>query len=440
MRTIRIRVLMGFAAGACLLVALAGAPALGAPAPTTRLVSVNSAGIKANRDSRFPAVNASGSIIAFSSDATNLVSADGNDRQDVFVRDRAAATTIRASVTPLGGEANDTSQRPSIDDAGKVVGFESLATNLVGGDTNDAQDVFVRILTQPPQTRRVSVSSNGVEANDDSANAAVSPDGRYVAFASLASNLVPGDTNGMLDVFVKDLSTNAIRRIVGNGGVQGNGPSGIPSISADGTWVAFESRASNLVPGDTNQQGDVFVQKTATGATARVSVNSAGAQGNRESRDPSISADGRHVAFASDATNLVGRDGNRSSDVFVHTLAAGTTERVSVNSAGVEGNGPSSEPSISTPPDQGIRVAFTSSADNLIASDTNLRDDVFRHDSLLAQTTRWSVTQNGSQASGGNSAAPAITRSGDHIAFSSLAQNLVPGDGFNSLDVFVRGP
>jgi len=438
------------AAAAVCLVALAGAPALAA-APTTTRVSVSTAGTQADDDSRFPAVDATGTVIAFDSHATNLVPGDGNGRLDVFVRDRGQATTVRVSVATGGGDANDISARPTIDASGTVVAFESPATNLIVGDTNNAQDVFVRDLAAGT-TRRVSRGLNGAQPNGASANAAVSADGRYVAFGSFASNLVAGDTNNAQDVFVRDLQTTVIRRVsVDAGGRQGNGASGQPSISARGTLVAFNSHATNLVPGDTNARQDVFVHDTTSGTTTRVSVTSTGREGNGHSFTPSIAGDGSHVAFASEATNLVPGDTNGSQDVFVHPLPAGATERVSVSSNGVEGNGPSGSPSMSSaspspPSGQRTYVAFVSTASNLVPSDTNLVGDIFRRERLVGGfgvttgTTRWSLAQDGSQSFGLGSGQPAITPSGQHIAFVSEALNLVPGDTNSDQDVFVRGP
>src|SRR5437867_824550 len=171
----------------------------------------------------------------------------------------------------------------------------------------------------PGTTERVSVDSAGTQGNSFSLDPSISADGRFVAFSSLATNLVPGDTNGAFDVFVHDRLTGTTERVsVDSAGTQGHGNSSEPSISADGRFVAFSSVATNRVPGDTNAAFDVFVHDRLTGTTERVSVASAGTQGNGSSLDPSISADGRFVAFSSVATNLVPGDTNGKEDVFVH--------------------------------------------------------------------------------------------------------------------------
>src|SRR4028119_572855 len=185
---------------------------------------------------------------------------------------------------------------------------------------------------------RVSFDSAGNQANNDSYNPSISADGRFVAFDSDASNIVPGDTNNNYDIFVRDRLTNTTTRVsLDSAGNQAKSDFYSPSISADGRFVAFRSYASNLVPGDTNDTDDIFVRDTLTNTTTRVSVNSAGNQGNSSSLDPSISGNGRFVAFISNATNLVPGDTNNKRDIFVRDTLANTTTRLSVDSAGNEG-------------------------------------------------------------------------------------------------------
>jgi len=258
-----------------------------------------------------------------------------------------------------------------------LVAFASDARNLVPGDTNGAEDVFVHDLTTG-QTVRVSVDSAGTQSNGASFFPVISADGRLVTFASSASNLVPGDTNGAKDIFVHDLTTGQTVRVsVNSAGTQSNGASFFPVISADGQSVAFESLATNLVPGDTNGVRDIFVHDLTTRQTVRVSADSAGIQGNGSSSSPSLSADGQLVAFASDATNLVPGDTNGVKDIFVRDLTTGQTARVSVDSAGIEGNGDSFFPSLAA---NERLVAFDSFATNLVPGDTNGAEDIFVHD------------------------------------------------------------
>src|SRR6266568_3840112 len=287
-----------------------------------------------------------------------------------------AGGTVRVAVDSAGAQGNSGSFVPSLSAKGRVVAFASGATNLVAGDTNAATDIFVHDLTTG-QTVRVAVDSAGVQGNDSSFVPSLSANGRVVAFASDATTLVTGDTNGNRDVFVHDLTTGQTVRVsVDSAGVQGNDTSSDPSLSANGRVVAFQSFATNLVAGDTNGAGDVFVHDRRTEQTVRVSVDSAGVQGNSSSFDPSLSANGRWVAFQSFATNLVAGDTNGDRDIFVHDLTTGETVRVSVNSAGIQGNSESFFASISA---KGRVVAFTSDASNLVAEDTNGDSDVFVH-------------------------------------------------------------
>lgn len=206
-------------------------------------------------------------------------------------------TTGIVSVDSAGIQGNGFSELPSISQNGRYVAFSSWATNLVPGDTNGEKDIFVHD-RDTGVTERVSVNSDAIQGNSDSDVPSISQDGRYVAFQSWANNLVPGDTNGAIDVFVHDRNTGETERVsVGSAGAQGNNHFGGASISQDGQFVAFSSRANNLVPGDTNNTRDVFVHDRDSGQTERVSVDSTGIQGNFISGDPSISQHGRYVAF-----------------------------------------------------------------------------------------------------------------------------------------------
>ncbi|MDI6844046.1 MAG: Ig-like domain-containing protein [Anaerosomatales bacterium] len=340
----------------------------------------------------------------------------------------------RISVSSSGDQGNGGSYDPSISADGRYAAFCSDASNLVAGDTNGKLDVFVRDLATGTTTR-VSVSSSGEEGNDYSNTPSISADGRYVTFYSFASNLVSDDTNSVHDVFVRDLASGETTRVsVSSSGVQGNSYSYDPSISADGRYVAFYSHARNLVPDDTNGADDIFVRDLATGTTTRVSVSSSGEEGNGDSYDPCISADGRYVAFYSSASNLVAGDTNGKQDIFVRDLATGTTTRVSVSSSGEEGNGDSYDPCISA---DGRYAAFHSYASNLVAGDTNGTVDIFVRDLATGTTTRANVSSSRQEANGLSYHA-SISADGRYVAFYSAASNLVPGDTNWFYDVFVR--
>jgi hypothetical protein len=296
---------------------LAHAPHLQSGGETTR-VSLASDGAQGNHASCAASISADGRFVAFSSSASNLAPGDTNDALDIFVHDRQTGATTRVSLASDGSEANGYSWRASISADGRLVAFDSKASNLAPDDTNGFLDVFVHD-RQTGATTRVSLASDGGEGNGDSAYASISADGRLVAFASWASNLTPNDTNDTWDVFVHDRQTGATTRVsLDSGSEAKNGHSWRASISADGRLVAFDSEASNLVPDDTNVTWDVFVHDRQTGATTRVSLASDGGEGNGDSAYASISADGRLVAFDSWASNLTPDDTNGDSDVFVH--------------------------------------------------------------------------------------------------------------------------
>jgi pimeloyl-ACP methyl ester carboxylesterase len=349
----------------------------------TARASLDSSGIQGNSHSGFPVISADGRYVVFVSRASNLVTGDTNGFWDIFTRDIQMNSTARVSVNSGGVQGNNDSSRlfqPSISADGRYVAFESNASNLVGEDTNGTSDIFVRD-TQTNTTTRVSVASSGEQANLSSVDPSISADGRYVAFYSTASNLVSGDTNGTSDIFVRDIVENSTTRIsVDSDGTQANGSSYDPSISADGRYVAYDSNASNLVSGDTNGLVDIFVRDTVANNTTRVSLDSSGIQGDANSYAPSISANGHHVVFYSSASNLVNEDTNGMNDVFVHDRQSGQTKRVSLASDGTQGDGNSD--SFSSISADGRYVTFGSNASNLVSGDSNGMSDVFVHENI----------------------------------------------------------
>jgi Tol biopolymer transport system component len=408
----------------------------GSPASngTTARVSVASDGTQSNGFSGYPSISAHGRYVAFTSHASNLVPGDTNNNADIFVHDRHTGFTTRVSIASNGTQGNGSSYSPSMSADGRYVAFSSAASNLVPNDTNGKTDVFIHD-REIGETTRVSQASNGVQGNGDSLHPSISADARYVAFQSLASNLVPGDTNGTWDIFVHDRHTGQTSRVsVASNGTQGNHWARLPSISADGRYVAFSSDASNLVPGDTNGERDIFVHDRQTGHTNRVSLASDGAQGNGGSSSQSISADGRYVAFSSTASNLIPGEPNDVTNVFLHDRQTAQTSRVSVAPDGTPANWESMGPSISA---DGRYVAFYSWADNLVPGDTNGEWDVFVHDKHTGHTNRVSLASDGAQGNGGSSF-PSISANGRYVAFSSTANNLVPNDTNGVWDVFVH--
>jgi WD40 repeat protein len=404
------------------------------PQETTR-VSVNSRGVQGNGHSYAYALSADGRYVVFDSHATNLVLHDYNHREDVFVHDRVTGVTDRVNVDSNGVEANDDSWGGPISADGRFVTFFSWASNLVPGDTNITGDVFLHD-RNTGTTELISVDPNGGPADGPSFFSSISADGRYVAFDSAASNLVAMDTNNAGDIFVRDRQLGLTELVsLDSAGSQGNGGSGFPSISADGASVAFYSEATNLVSGDLNNCLDVFVRNRSTGTTERVSVDSSGNEANNDSEFPSISADGQSVAFGSYATNLDPNDGNGLRDVFVHDRASGVTECVSLNTAGFSGNGQSPGGVVSS---DGRFVAFPSDASDLVPNDTNNLTDMFVRDRATGITERVSVDSSGNEGNGGGGGDGAISANGESVAFFSGSTNLVPNDTNNSVDAFVR--
>ncbi len=339
---------------------------------STELVSIATGGAQGTTDcDGWASISGDGRYVAFTSRASNLVAGDTNGWWDIFVRDRLNGTTERVSLDSAGAEANERSFYPTLSADGRFVAFLSYASNLVAGDTNGFGDVFVRD-QQTGLTELVSISTAGTQGDNFSVPWSVSPDGRYVAFFSYATTLTPNDTNGFGDVFLRDrlLGTTSLVS-VDSAGAQGNGDSGACSLSANGRYVAFSSSATNLVPGDTNGASDVFVHDGLTGLTERISVGSAGTEANLQSELPSISADGRYVAFQSDASNLVAGDTNGKVDAFLRDRLAGSTTLVSVAATAVAGDGRSDLPAISA---DGSCVEFRSEATNLVPGDNGMVD------------------------------------------------------------------
>lgn len=410
----------------------------GAFGQTTTRVSTSPVNTQGNSHSFWGAVSDDGNFVAFQSAASNLVLSDVNGHlPDIFFKDRGTSNTWLASVTSAGVQGNSGSIAPNLSADGRYVAFESLASNLVVGDTNNAWDVFVHDRLAGT-TVRVSVGAGGVQGDADSRRASISADGRFVAFASEATNLVAGDTNGVSDVYLRDLLAGTTTRVsLSTGGAQGDGASLWASVSGDGRYVAFQSASTDLVAGDTNGAEDVFRKDMLTGTLLRVSVGTGGIQGNGPSVSPSISADGAFVAFQSSATNLVAGDTNAVEDVFVRDLALSQTARASVGPGGVQANNQSLLQGNRALSADGRFVAFDSFASNLVASDTNAGSDCFVRDRWTGLTERVSVTTAGAQA-GGGSRSPTISGNGRYVVFESSASTLVVGDTNLVYDVFLR--
>lgn len=421
----------GLAAAVSTTMAATPAEAIDAGRSPLERVSVTSSGKQtAGSAPRFLKMSAHGRYVAFDSPATTLVRGDTNGKRDVFVRDRKTDTTQRVSVSSAGRQGNENSTEAAISANGRFVAFTSGATNLVRGDTNDNPDVFVRDL-KLQTTRRVSVGARGNEGNGASSLPSISADGRYVAFQSSASNLTSGDRNRAEDVFVRDLHKKTTSRVsVPRRGGQFAGPSALAMVSDNGRYVAFISNPRNA------DVFDVFLRDRRAGITRLVSRGINGGPINGITGQISLSGNGRYVGYISDASNIVAGDTNRDWDAFVYDARTRVTQRVSVGSGGVQGNGFSDQVSLSR---TGRYVAFASEASNLVRGDTNRAGDAFVRD-LRTGLTRRISTAGGKQANdvSGPGYAPqvALSADGHHAAFVSEASNLLAGDTNSAPDVF----
>jgi hypothetical protein len=380
---------------------------------TLTLVSTNASGIQGNSFSSSPILSANGRYVAFYSSANNLVSGDSNGVRDVFVKDLETGSIARASTNSSGLQSDADSFAASISSNGRYVAFSSESSNLVDGDTNNESDIFVKDLQTGTMTR-ASTSTDGTQGNNYvNSPAGISGDGRYVAFTSNATNL---DANGASGVFVKDLQTGILTRVsTAANGVLGNGSSIFSGISADGRYVSFWSNASNLVSGDTNNVSDVFVKDLQTGQIVRASTATNGTQANNYSGYSSLSADGRYIAFYSNASNLVGGDTNNATDVFIKDLQTGNLTLVSANAGGAIANGESGtgtdRPGISA---DGRYVSFSTSATNLSANDTHSGYDVYVKDLQTGNITLISAL---ATVGGGQSYESSLSADGQVVAF-----------------------
>ncbi len=347
----------------------------------------------------------------------------------------SAQETKKVSVAVGGAVANGNSLTPAISADGRYVAFWSNATNLVPHDPNSRADIFL-LDRQNGKMRCASLTSANQASNDDSFSLCLSADGRFVAFESIASNLVGAgnDTNGFSDIYLRDLVTGQTS-IVSHppGAVESNGNSRHPAISADGRYIAFESDATNFVAGDVNSAPDVFVFDRVLGIVTLESVDTAGVQGDSDSREPAISADGRFLAFSSWAQNLGAPTSPASQNVYYRDRQLHTTSLVSRSAQGVPSNSPCNEIRMSA---NGTVIAFSSASSNLVPNDTNGAPDVFVWRSSLGFVTREDVASDGSELTDGE--VPNLSGDGRYITFATTDPHAVPGDVNGTEDVIER--
>lgn len=402
----------------------------------TELVSKSSGGVKGNGASGEPSSSASGRYIAFNSAAEYLVPNDTNGRLDCFVRDMVANKVERVSVATDGDQTNGRCFGPAISPDGRWVAFESNASDL-DGPSNGFPQIYLRDLQQNTTTM---VTRNGsLPGNLASVDPAISNNGRFVAFESQATNLVDGGTNGKRHIFLWDRLDPGNIRLVSrhSNGTQGNKDSHDPAISAWGKFIVFDSLSSNLVGRDGNGRKDVFLHNRVSHKTSIVSINSKEKRGNGASSNASVSASGRWVAFESRARNMTPADRTNGPDVFVRDRKKGKTIQASVTSSGRQVGGWSGDPTISN---NGRYIAFESTAGDLVSKDPNGKRDVFLRDRVGRTTKLVSRRGNGKPAWGGDSVDAWISGNGRFVTFESKATKIVIKDKDKTEDVFRRGP
>jgi Tol biopolymer transport system component len=417
---------------AVLLMALIHGSVVAQAKPRTLLASSNAAGKVAG--GAVGMASDTGLLVVFDSSSTNLVPNDTNGREDIFVKNLGTGGVRRVSVSSTGAQSKGASRRASISGDGTIVVFESDASNLVVRDTNGKTDVFVHELTTG-KTIRVSVSSTGGQGNDDSTYPSLSSNGRFVGFRSKARNLIVGDTNGTYDAYVHDRITKKTFRVsVDSKGKEGLASSWQPFLTPDGRFAVFESSAP-LVTNDTNGVHDVFVRDLVKGITRRVSVTGTGGQGlwggqlSPHCRS-AISDDGRFVAFTSISPNLVPKDSNKAGDAFVKDMRTGSIVRANVGPNGIQDNTTYNNQEMTGISRDGRFVVFNSKGSNLVKGDTNKQEDEFVRDLALQRTEIASVTTAGAIGNGG-SGAPTVSPNGRFVAFHSNSTNLPGGAGFH---------
>lgn len=385
-------------------------------------------------DCHNPGVSADGRFVVFVSGADNLVTNDSNGVFDVFVRDRQLGKTLLVSANFSGTKSgNAASQSPRISASGQFVVFESAASDLVANDTNNASDVFLRDLVAGTTTL-VSISTNGVSpGNLESSSPTMTADGRSVLFASRASNLAASDTNNAVDLFVRDVVAGTAALVTRNSANTFSfaGRSviwdGNRQISDDGRWVSFHSSAANLVAGDTNAKLDVFLRDPQASSNIAVSSNTAGTGlGNGDSQAASIDATGRYVAFQSAASNVATNDTNTGLDVFLRDRVAGTTTLVSVNTNGTSSSSTSISSGSPVLSKQGNVVVFLSTAINLAPEDTNtVGADLFHRNLGIRQTTLIATNVSVQTYAPAASFGPVLSADGRFVLYQDAGKNLV---------------
>ncbi len=390
-------------------------------------VSATSGGGEASSYSWLESVSADGRYVAFRSDS-NLI--PGVTGRQIYIKDLVTGELRLGSSDANGVQGNGTSNGGSLSSDGRYLAFRSTSTTLIPGVSRAGQ-IYVKDLVTG-EIKLGSSNASGVHGNAMSLGASISADGRHVVFESTATNLIPGVTGQQ--IYVKDLTTGELKLANSNqGGVQGNGSSASGRISVDGRYVVFHSNSTNLVTGAGGWE--IYVKDLQTGEVRVASSNENGISGNDSSYSAAISAEGRYVAFRSFATNLI--SGVSGWQIYVKDLETGKVKLGSGTQDGVQGNGSSNNVNISA---DGRYVVFTSDSSNLVSGVSGYQ--TYRKDLFTGEIELVSRTTNG-EADANNGATPSakggiISADGSKVFFSSDSSNLIEDDTNGMPDVFMR--
>jgi uncharacterized repeat protein (TIGR01451 family) len=406
------------------------------------IASVGSGGVRGNGGSFYVYTSADGRYVTFESLADNWRSGISGlpNWVDIFVRDRMTNTTVQATVSTSGGKTDESSYDPSMSADGRYVAYFSYASDLVPNDTNgsdegfrDGLDVFLYD-THTRRNRRVSLTADGKQIIGNSVGS-ISPDGQYILFVSngrVVKDSAAEEVRSAL--YLRDWQSGTVRRV--SRAVDGGYPNSAPlepSISLDNRYIVYSSEATNLVPGDWNRAMDVFLYDRQLGTTRLISRAQSGGQSNGLSSQGKIAHDGQTIVFRSFANNLVAGDTNGVADIFVYDMATGKISRVSMAENGAQANGMSRDASVCG---NGRFISYTTEANNLTPGDVNNDRDVILYDREKGTNTIVTVNQDGIY---GNKLAHRsfVTPDCRMVAFASDASNLVPGDTNNHRDIFI---
>ncbi|MGW6707977.1 hypothetical protein ACWGDE_24225 [Streptomyces sp. NPDC054956] len=437
------------ACGAMLGTALAFVAVAAVPAPAavghpghattdeTLLVSVGVGGQPANGPSERGSISGNGRLVVFASHASNLVRGDHNDCSDVFLRDLYRGVTTRVNQGVRGEESDGcTGIDPIISANGRYVVYAADSTNLVADSTNGKSHIF-RTDLRTGRTVLVSAAGDGTQGNGDSMRPTISADGRFVAFATSADNLIPGDTPASVwDTVVRDMETGeVVRTSRATDGTPGNAATDGTQISADGKFVTFFSNATNISPGDTNHKVDEFLHELATGKTTRLSVSTAGVESDQITIGGTISDDNRYVVLNSHATNLTAESpATGQNHTYLQDLQTGELRLIDKGADGVPAPGGTFWASITG---DARHIPMSSSGPNLVGADTNNVRDIFVATLPSGELRRESVGNAGEQADAA-SYFPEADDDASTVVFTSYATNLTAGDTNGQPDIFVR--